>query len=258
MWQVLFKSPESHGTCAQSRGVLVNSTSPTPHSLLTRPPQSKTTTQARATTQSTGWRSDGSPSCLGGSVISRVGQYTRAWYAREAVGGSTTLSTPQFLQNGSGAAVLVAVEQERSPSVCDSVYTCASLIVGLSWVRAHFRGSCGSVAGCGLFLRLRSSTWALSGAVGAGSGTADSSATLKMRRSPTSAILLPGRWLREAEFFMVVILTGEGSSQAQDSPFLDVTPLFTGMETTGGVMTKLIERNTTTPMKRNTDVHDAC
>ena len=68
----------------------------------------------------------------------------------------------------------------------------ASPIVGLSWVRAHFRGSCGSVGGCGPFLRLRSSTWALSGAVGAGSGTAISSATLKMRRSPTSAILFPG------------------------------------------------------------------
>ena len=57
---------------------------------------------------------------------------------------------------------------------------------------------------------------------------------------------------------MVVLLTGEGSSQAQDSPLLDVTPLFSGLEAAGGVMTKLIERNTTTPMKRNTDVHDAC
>ena len=64
--------------------------------------------------------------------------------------------------------------------------------------------------------------------------------------------------LREAEFTMVVILSGEGSSQAQDSLFLDVIPLLTGMETVGGVMTKLIERNTTTLMMRNTDVHDAC
>ena len=56
---------------------------------------------------------------------------------------------------------------------------------------------------------------------------------------------------------MVVILTGEGSSQAQDSLLLDVTPLLTGLETAGGVMTKLIERNTTIPMKRVTDVHDA-
>ena len=57
---------------------------------------------------------------------------------------------------------------------------------------------------------------------------------------------------------MVVILFGEGSSQAQDSLLLDVIPLLTGMEAAGGVMTKLIERNTTTLMMRNIDVHDAC
>ena len=56
--------------------------------------------------------------------------------------------------------------------------------------------------------------------------------------------------LREAEVIMAVILSGEGSSQAQDSLFLDVTPLLTGMETVGGVMTKLIERNTTTLVMR--------
>ena len=64
--------------------------------------------------------------------------------------------------------------------------------------------------------------------------------------------------LREAEVIMVVIFSGEGSSQAQDSLFLDVTPLLTGMETVGGVITKLIERNTTTLVVRNTDAHDAC
>ena len=78
------------------------------------------------------------------------------------------------------------------PVLCAFSAGVASLSVGLSWVRAHFRGSWESVGGCGLFLRLRCRTWALSGAFGAGSGNADSSATLKMRRSPTSAILIPG------------------------------------------------------------------
>ena len=64
--------------------------------------------------------------------------------------------------------------------------------------------------------------------------------------------------LREAEFIMVVILSGEASSQVQDLLFLDVTSLLTGMEIASGVMTKLIERNTTTLMMRNTDVHDVC
>nr|UOF73994.1 heat shock 70 kDa protein cognate [Prodiamesa olivacea] len=46
------------------------------------------------------------------------------------------------------------------------------------------------------------------------------------------------------------ILTGDTSSQIQDVLLVDVTPLSLGIETAGGVMTKIIERNARIPCKQ--------
>ena len=47
------------------------------------------------------------------------------------------------------------------------------------------------------------------------------------------------------------ILAGHGSEATKDILLIDVTPLSLGIETAGGVMTPIIERNTTIPCKKS-------
>ena len=110
-------------------------------------------------------------------------------------------SRPSPLELVGVLATSVAVASEKPPSApCGGIFNVLSPVLcafsaGVASQAVGFvLGTCTlprGVGGRGLFLRLWCRTWASSGAPDAGGGGADSSATLRTRRSPTRAFTIP-------------------------------------------------------------------
>ena len=129
--------------------------------------------------------------------------------------------------------------------------------VGSLWARARFRGSCRFVGPCSLLPRLLGLR-ALRGDTCAGPWHGIPFDFFENFEKSYTCHSAPLVRFREEGFFLVATLSGEASSQVQDLLLLVVTLLLMGVETVGGVMTKLTERNTTALLASNPDVHDEC